>query len=97
MAFSEAKKQYFKTLQQYVPIVSRVHGGTHPEFIEVHAVFKKMEEKMKDAKKDQVELEEEFAALRRITTNYTVPSDVCESYEAVYKMLEELDTAYRNS
>ncbi|MFA5570149.1 MAG: hypothetical protein ACOX0W_05980 [Sphaerochaetaceae bacterium] len=97
MTFNEAKKHYFKTLQQYVPIVSRVHGGAHPEFLEVHSVFKTMEEKMKGAGKNRVDLEGEFSSLRTITTNYTVPSDVCESYEAVYKMLEELDTAYRNS
>jgi hypothetical protein len=27
-SFSEAKKEYFKTLKQYVPIVERVHGGS---------------------------------------------------------------------
>ena len=32
--------------------------------------------------------------LREITDNYTVPGDVCESYEAVYNMLAELDKAY---
>lgn len=97
MAFNKVKKQYYKTLQQYVPIVARVHGGTHPEFLEVHSVFKTMEEKIKDAGKSRPELEGEFSSLRSITTDYTVPSDVCESYEAVYKMLEELDNAYRNS
>jgi len=32
--------------------------------------------------------------LRETTNNYTVPDDVCESYEAVYNMLSELDKAY---
>jgi iron-sulfur cluster repair protein YtfE (RIC family) len=40
------------------------------------------------------ELNQEFAQLREITNNYTVPVDVCESYEAVYKMLSEIDKAY---
>ena len=35
-----------------------------------------------------------FVKLREITDNYTVPGDVCESYEAVYNMLAELDKAY---
>ncbi|MFA7115408.1 MAG: iron-sulfur cluster repair di-iron protein, ric, partial [Candidatus Omnitrophota bacterium] len=26
--------------------------------------------------------------------DYTVPGDVCESYEAVYNMLSEVDQAY---
>ena len=40
------------------------------------------------------DLKEEFVKLREITDNYTVPGDVCESYEAVYNMLAELDKAY---
>ncbi len=40
------------------------------------------------------DLDSEFTRLRAVTDNYTVPSDVCESYEAVYKMLLELDQAY---
>ncbi len=39
-------------------------------------------------------MSEEFSRLREITGNYTVPGDVCESYEAVYKMLAEIDAAY---
>ena len=42
----------------------------------------------------QKALKEEFVKLREITDNYTVPGDVCESYEAVYNMLAELDKAY---
>ena len=40
------------------------------------------------------ELSEEIVHLREITDNFTVPGDVCESFEAVYKMLAELDEAY---
>jgi regulator of cell morphogenesis and NO signaling len=36
----------------------------------------------------------EFARLREITDDYTVPGDVCETYEAVYGMLADLDKAY---
>ena len=51
--------------------------------------------KIKDAGSEVPDLNEEFAQLREITNNYTVPEDVCESYEAVYKMLAELDQAYQ--
>ncbi|MGI6432621.1 MAG: hypothetical protein ACOXZ4_01980 [Sphaerochaetaceae bacterium] len=95
LSFKEVKKRHYKTLQQYVPIVARVHGGTHPEFLQVHTTFKAMEEKIQAAGTKQPQLEEEFSALRLITSDYTVPSDVCESYEAVYKMLSELDAAYQ--
>jgi regulator of cell morphogenesis and NO signaling len=94
LTFSEATKKHFKTLEQYVPIVSRVHGGNHPEFIEVSKLFNEINEKTKEAGSNKPELNEEFAKLRGITDNYTVPGDVCESYEAVYDMLNEIDKAY---
>lgn len=89
--FDEVKKEHVKTLEMYVPIVARVHGKHHPEFHDVKKVFDEMKAKLK---KENADLEEEFLKLRNITDNYTVPGDVCESYESVYKMLEELDNAY---
>lgn len=93
--FNEAKEMHLQTLEQYVPIVARVHGGNHPEFHEVHKVFESIIEKTKEAGTNRPELNEEFAKLREITDDYKVPKDVCESYEAVYNMLAEIDKAYR--
>ncbi|MGI6225963.1 MAG: iron-sulfur cluster repair di-iron protein, ric [Peptococcales bacterium] len=95
LKFNQAIENHFKTLEQYVPIVARVHGGTHPEFHEVHKLFDTINKKIKKAGAEKPELNEEFAKLREITNNYTVPSDVCESYEAVYNMLAEVDKAYQ--
>ncbi|HHT62456.1 MAG: iron-sulfur cluster repair di-iron protein, ric [Bacillota bacterium] len=95
LTFNEVKERHFKTLEQYVPIVARVHGGTHPEFHEVHKLFNTINKKIKEAGAERPELKAEFAKLREITNNYTVPADVCESYEAVYKMLAEVDKAYQ--
>ena len=94
--FNEAKKKYFHTLKQYVPIVARVHGSNHPEFHEVRKLFDTIIEKTKEAGTHKPELTEEFAKLREITDNYTVPKDVCESYEAVYSILAEIDKAYHS-
>jgi len=94
LTFNQVKESHFKTLKQYVPIVSRVHGGNHPEFHEVRQLFDSITEKTTAAGKNKPELDEEFSRLRAITNNYTVPQDVCESYEAVYNMLAEIDTAY---
>ncbi len=94
IVFNEAKEQHFQTLKQYVPIVARVHGDNHPEFHEVRQVFDALNEKIKAAGANLPDLKEEFASLRKITNNYTVPGDVCESYEAVYSKLAELDKAY---
>ncbi|MGI6649296.1 MAG: iron-sulfur cluster repair di-iron protein, ric [Bacillota bacterium] len=93
-SFNEAKKRHFQTLKQYVPIVERVHGGNHQEFHEVRKLFDTIIEKTKEAGTKKPVLNEEFARLREITNNYTVPGDVCESYEAVYRMLAEIDKAY---
>lgn len=94
--FGKAHETHFKTLKQYVPIVAKVHGGTHPEFYEVHALFDTIYLKAKEKRSTTPDLTEEFAKLREITNRYTVPGDVCESYEAVYQMLAELDKAYHS-
>ena len=51
--------------------------------------------KIKASGMQRPELGDEFAGLREITDNYSVPSDVCESYQAVYNMLAEMDRAYK--
>lgn len=92
--FNETVKKLIPTLKKFVPIVARVHGKHHPEFHDVRKVFDAIIEKVKVAGTEKPELSEEFTKLREITGNYTVPGDVCESYEAVYNMLAELDKAY---
>ncbi len=94
MDFNRVKAEHLKTLEQYVPIVARVHGGSHPEFLEVQKQFEAIKKKLKAAGSEKPELISEFQQLRKITDNYTVPDGVCESYAAVYKMLAELDEAY---
>lgn len=89
--FSEVSAKHVPTLDVYVPVVARVHGGTHPEFHEVKAVYDRMAGKL--AESGDADLSEDFTELRRITNDYAVPGDVCESYEAVYSMLSELDAA----
>jgi regulator of cell morphogenesis and NO signaling len=94
--FNEKKERNLRLLQQYVPIVDRVHGTNHPEFHDVRKVFEDINLNVKRAGASKPELSNEFTRLREITDNYTVPEDVCESYEAVYKMLSELDKAYHD-
>ncbi len=92
--FNDVKERNLSVLGQYVPIVARVHGDSHPEFHEVRRVFDQLNAKTAEAGAQKPELSNEFKELREITENYTVPGDVCESYEAVYNMLSELDEAY---
>lgn len=92
--FQEVKEKNLETLEQYVPVVARVHGESHPEFYDVKKIFDKMDGKMKDNGLEDIELDNEFKELRKVTDDYKVPSDTCETYEAVYNMLSELDKAY---
>lgn len=92
--FNEAKERNFERLELYIPVVARVHGSSHPEFHDVRKVYDDIYTKAKEAEPKKPELNHEFKQLREITDNYTVPGDVCESYEAVYTMLAELDEAY---
>lgn len=93
--FNEVKKEHLERLEQYTPIVARVHGGEHPEFHEVHRIVNTMLERMERSGEEKPALDLEFEELRHITNGYQVPEDTCESYEAVYQMLEELDKAYQ--
>lgn len=94
--FNKVKEKHIEKLEQFVPIVDRVHGESHPEFHEVHRLFNVINEKIKKAGTEKPDLDKEFKELRKVTNNYTVPEDVCETYEAVYNMLEELDRAYED-
>lgn len=91
--FMEVKAKNLDTLKQFVPIVKKVHGGNHQEFHDVVIEFNKIVSKLDN---NNYQLKDEFKQLKLITNNYLVPSDVCESYQAVYEMLEELNTAYQN-
>lgn len=93
--FAEVKEKNFDRLNQFTPIVARVHGDNHPEFREVRELWDSIYKKTETSGSEKPELDAEFTQLREVTDNYTVPSDVCESYEAVYNMLEEVDAGYQ--
>lgn len=95
--FGQVKERYVNKLELYVPVVARVHGGSHPEFHDVQKLYDQMSAKIEAAGPQRPKLDNEFEQLRQITADYAVPGDVCESYEAVYEMLAELDKAYHAS
>lgn len=93
--FNKVKEANIETLELYVPIVERVHGKEHPEFHDVARIFEAMKDKLQKAGNERPDLDEEFKQLREVTHNYRIPEDTCESYEAVYNILAELDKAYK--
>ena len=92
--FRSNEKKSFQDIKTICAGCSKSSWWHHPEFHEVHKTFDAIIKKTEEAGTKIPELNEEFAHLREITDNYTLPGDVCESYEAVYKMLAELDEAY---
>lgn len=95
--FQESFKKYAPTLTKYVPIVARVHGPHHPEFHEVVTVFETIKLKVVTSKGKPINLDNEFTELRSITNDYEIPSDVCETYAAVYQMLKIINQSYQES
>ncbi|MFA5586961.1 MAG: iron-sulfur cluster repair di-iron protein, ric [Saccharofermentanales bacterium] len=93
--FKEVLDKHLETLELYVPVVDRVHGVAHPEFHGVRKLFEDIVSMTRNPSPGQ-DYSREFELLRNITNNYAVPCDVCETYEAVYTMLAELDAAYAN-
>lgn len=94
--FNEVVENYSSKLDLYTTAITRAHGKNHPEAFEVRELFEVMNEKVKEAGANNVNLDEEFTKLRDITDNYTIPGDVCETYAGVYNMLSEADKAYHS-
>jgi iron-sulfur cluster repair protein YtfE (RIC family) len=90
--FLDVFNSNIKRLRQIVPVVARVHGEHHPEFYIVKSLFDELDHHYSLNK--EVNLIDIFTSLKRVSNNYQVPSDVCETYEAVYVMLSQLDEAY---
>ena|SRR5690625_3487433 len=95
--FNKIVKESFETLDLYTTAITRAHGENHPEAFEVRELFEVMNEKIKEAGTSKPNLDAEFNQLRAITDNYTIPEDVCETYEGVYSMLSEADKSYHAS
>lgn len=92
--FNEVLEETFETLDLYTTAITRAHGKNHPEAFEVRKLFEVMNEKVKEAGIDKLNLDEEFIQLRNVTDHYTVPKDVCETYAGTYEMLAALDKSY---
>lgn len=81
----------FEHLDQFMPVVERVHGPHHEEIYDVAKVYHKLRKKLETGEKD---LDPEFTELKKLTDNYKVPSGVCETYEFIYRELEKLNKLY---
>lgn len=92
--FNELFEDKFETLELYTTAITRAHGKNHPEAFEVRSIFEKMTEKVKAAGRNKPNLDAEFTELRKVTSNYEIPDDVCQTYAGTYQMLAEADHVY---
>ncbi|MFO8069532.1 MAG: iron-sulfur cluster repair di-iron protein, ric [Alkalibacterium sp.] len=92
LTFKTVLNDYFPKLEFYTVPLTRAHGKNHPEVFDVHELFQTMNAKVNGS--DKPDLDKEFKRLREVTNNYALPTDACETYEAVYSMLSEADEAY---
>ena len=93
--FNEVITNHFEKLDLYTTAITRAHGKNHPEAFEVRELFETISGKVKDAGTNKPDLDAEFAQLRKITDNYTIPGYVCETYAGTFEMLSEVDKAYQ--
>jgi regulator of cell morphogenesis and NO signaling len=92
--FHEVVEDYFSKLDLYTSAITRAHGKNHPEAFAVRELFEGMKTKIEEASTNKPNLDAEFIQLRKITDNYTIPGDVCETYAGTYNMLSEVDKSY---
>lgn len=92
--FIEENNEILQQLNLFVPVVNKVHGKNHPEFNDVKRNYEVINSKLNA---NNFNLKDEFINLRKITNSYQIPNDVCESYEAVYSMLEKLDNSFNKA
>ncbi len=90
--FKDVVERNLKKIELYSPIVARVHGDAHPEFLELKKVIDVLILKIKN---NNLELDEEFDKANKITNGFTLPEGVCETYTEVYFLLKELKDTYK--
>jgi iron-sulfur cluster repair protein YtfE (RIC family) len=92
--FNEVMMNYDEKLDLFTKAITRAHGKNHPEAFAVRDLYVVIKERVEEAGPGTLDLDAEFNQLRKITNNYTIPDDVCETYAGTYTMLSEVDHAY---
>lgn len=94
--FTEFMNDNAEKMELYTVTIPKVHGKSHPEAFQVREIYSDIISRIQTTDSNQ-NYDSEFEELRKVTNNYTVPSDVCETYEAVYHNLKEADEIYQNA
>lgn len=90
--FAKFMKDHQEKMNLFTKAILRAHGQHHPEVEEVREIYQVLQ--IKSMREDS-DLDSEFNRLRCITHGYRIPEDVCPTFEAVYKFLEEAEEMYK--
>ena len=89
MTIKEYLTENQEKLDLYTTAITRAHGKNHPESFDVRDLYTELEPAILN--EDSETVTTIFGKLREVTSNYEIPNDVCETFEATYKMLGEMD------
>ncbi len=89
MTIKEYLTENQEKLDLYTTAITRAHGKNHPETFDVRDLYTELEPAILN--EDSETVTTIFGKLREVTSNYEIPNDVCETFEATYKMLGEMD------
>ena len=92
-AIKDYIKENDEKLDLFTTAITRAHGKNHPEAFDVREIYTDIQNKTEES--EHPNLDAEFSKLRKVTNDYTIPEDVCETYAAVYTMLSEADKTYQ--
>lgn len=91
-SFKETFHKEREQLDLYTTAITRAHGDSHPEAHDVRKLFETMVEKIDH--EQTADLTDTFFELKKVTNDYTIPADVCETYATVYRTLATLNEIY---
>ena len=91
---SKSVRDAFKELDAVLPVVQRVHGGTHPELEKVDWLVGALQAGLSEGI-DRSELNGILDRLREVTGGYTAPSDACGGFQKEYRLLSPIDAGIR--
>ena len=89
MTIKEYLTENQEKLDLYTTAITRAHGKNHPETFDVRDLYTELEPAILN--EDSETVTTIFGKLREVTSNYEIPNDVCETFEATYKLLGEMD------
>lgn len=91
MTLKKYMNEHKEDLDLFTLTLTKVHVDAHPEVKIVRELYVCIQDKIDNEIKD---IDHEFATLDRITKNYEIPSDVCNTYEKTYNLLKEASKIY---